>query len=52
VGDNRPIRAGTDKEPNWLPAPDGEFRPVMRMYVPKPEILAGDYALPAITKAG
>jgi len=24
----------------------------MRMYVPKPEILAGDYALPAITKAG
>jgi hypothetical protein len=29
---------GPDKEPNWLPTPARDFRPVMRMYQPKPEI--------------
>ena len=28
---------GEDKASNWLPAPDGEFYMVMRMYWPKPE---------------
>jgi hypothetical protein len=28
---------GTDKESNWLPAPDGELYLVMRLYWPKPE---------------
>jgi hypothetical protein len=41
---------GPEKESNWLPAPAGDFRPVMRMYQPRPEVLAGDYALPPIRK--
>jgi hypothetical protein len=38
------------KRPNWLPTPDGRFRPLMRMYQPSAEILNGEYTLPAITK--
>jgi hypothetical protein len=41
---------GADKEANWLPTPEGDFRPIMRMYQPKPEVLAGEYALPAIRR--
>jgi hypothetical protein len=41
----------TAKQLNWLPTPEGRFRPLMRMYQPRPEILNGDYTLPAITKA-
>jgi hypothetical protein len=40
-----------DKRSNWLPTPDGRFRPLMRMYQPRAEILNGKYILPAITKA-
>jgi hypothetical protein len=40
-----------DGRSNWLPTPDGRFRPLMRMYQPRAEILNGDYILPAITKA-
>ena len=43
---------GPDKDSNWLPTPEDDFRPVMRMYQPAPEVLAGDYALPAITRVG
>ncbi len=43
---------GADKESNWLPTPEGDFRPIMRMYQPEPEVLAGDYALPAIQRVG
>jgi hypothetical protein len=43
---------GPDKEANWLPAPAGDFRPVMRMYQPRAEVLSGDYKLPAIEKVG
>ena len=43
---------GRDKEANWLPAPPGEFRPLMRMYQPRAAILSGDYRLPAITSVG
>jgi len=25
---------GPDKESNWLPAPEGAFRPIMRIYQP------------------
>jgi hypothetical protein len=39
------------KQTNWLPTPDGRFRPLMRMYQPRAEILDGEYVLPAITKA-
>ena len=40
-----------DKRSNWLPTPDGRFRPLMRMYQPRAQILNGQYILPAITKA-
>jgi hypothetical protein len=39
------------KRSNWLPTPDGRFRPLMRMYQPRDEILNAEYTLPAITKA-
>jgi hypothetical protein len=41
-----------DKEPNWLPTPKGRFRPILRMYQPGPEILAGTYVLPAVRRVG
>jgi hypothetical protein len=45
---------GKDKEPNWLPAPTGEFIPMLRMYWPKdkdPSILNGTWKPPAVQKA-
>lgn len=36
---------------NWLPAPDGPFRPVLRMYEPDPEVLSGGYTVPAIIRS-
>jgi hypothetical protein len=44
-------RGAPDKRSNWLPTPDGRFRPLMRMYQPRAEILNGEYTLPPITKA-
>ena len=41
---------GPDKESNWLPCPEGAFRPILRMYAPRKEILDGTYILPAIRK--
>ena len=35
---------------NWLPAPEGEFRPVMRMYEPAEAVIDGSYLVPAITR--
>lgn len=35
---------------NWLPAPAGEFRPVLRMYEPDRAVLLGDYEVPAIVR--
>jgi hypothetical protein len=37
-----------DKESNWLPAPEGDFRPILRMYQPRPEALDGTFILPPI----
>ncbi len=45
---------GKDKEANWLPAPEGEFIPMLRMYWPKdkaPSILDGSWTPPAVQKA-
>ncbi|WAA67868.1 DUF1254 domain-containing protein [Microbacterium oxydans] len=36
---------------NWLPAPAGDFRPVMRMYEPDASVLDGGYTFPAITRS-
>jgi hypothetical protein len=43
---------GSDKESNWLPTPQGRFRPVLRMYQPQKAILDGTYVLPAVRKVG
>ncbi|GAA0429013.1 DUF1254 domain-containing protein [Leifsonia naganoensis] len=37
---------------NWLPTPEGEFRPLMRMYAPGAAVLSGEYRLPAIERIG
>jgi len=42
---------GADKEPNWLPAPDGPFFMVMRQYWPKPEALDGTWKVPPVVRA-
>ena len=36
--------------PNWLPAPDGPFYAVMRLYLPTDEVLQGDWTPPFISK--
>jgi len=44
---------GKDKESNWLPAPKGEFIPMLRMYGPKqtpPSVLDGTWMPPVIVK--
>ena len=41
---------GSDKEPNWLPAPKGSFMTIMRLYWPKPEALDGAWKKPPMTK--
>jgi hypothetical protein len=44
---------GKDLENNWLPAPKGEFIPMMRMYWPKtgtPSVLNKTWAPPAVKK--
>jgi hypothetical protein len=45
---------GKDKEANWLPAPKGDFLPMLRMYWPKdtsPSIVNGSWTVPAVVKA-
>lgn len=39
---------GVDKEANWLPAPDGPFYMIMRLYWPKPEALDGTWTVPSV----
>ncbi len=44
---------GAEKESNWLPAPDGRFIPMLRLYWPKetpPSIVDGTWKIPAIKK--
>jgi len=41
---------GKNKEPNWLPAPDGPFSVVMRLYWPKAEALDGTWKQPPIKR--
>jgi hypothetical protein len=37
---------------NWLPAPAGPFRPILRLYEPGEDVLDGSYAVPAIERIG
>jgi len=41
---------GADREPNWLPAPNGAFTAVLRLYWPKEEALNGKWKPPAIER--
>jgi hypothetical protein len=44
---------GADKQANWLPAPKGEFIPMMRTYWPKdtpPSIIDGSWKVPPVVK--
>lgn len=41
---------GTGKEANWLPAPEGPFWVVMRLYWPKEAALSGDWKAPALER--
>lgn len=41
---------GKELEANWLPAPDGPFYAVMRLYGPKTEALEGKWIAPPLVK--
>jgi hypothetical protein len=36
---------------NWLPAPEGDFYLILRIYQPKPQVLNGTYQIPPVKKA-
>jgi hypothetical protein len=40
---------GADKESNWLPAPDGPYSLVARIYGPSDAAMKGEWKLPALT---
>ena len=42
---------GKDLEPNWLPAPNGPFYLVMRLYGPEKTALEGQWTPPKVKKA-
>jgi hypothetical protein len=35
---------------NWLPTPEGRFRPILRMYEPDDAVFDGSYELPPVTR--
>ncbi|HTI35338.1 MAG TPA: DUF1254 domain-containing protein [Miltoncostaea sp.] len=37
---------------NWLPAPAGRFRPILRMYEPDDAVTGGGYELPPVVRVG
>ncbi|SAL19438.1 putative lipoprotein [Caballeronia sordidicola] len=41
---------GKARASNWLPAPDGDFQLMLRLYAPKPEATSGAWAPPAIVR--
>lgn len=41
-------RPDDERVPNWLPAPAGDFRPILRIYEPGDSVLDGTYTLPSI----
>ncbi|HWU08596.1 MAG TPA: DUF1254 domain-containing protein [Streptomyces sp.] len=40
------------QEANWLPAPAGAFRPVLRLHLPDQSLLDGSYAVPPLERLG
>ena len=43
---------GEEKESNWLPAPDGPFYLILRMYQPHQEVIDATWAAPPVEKVG
>jgi hypothetical protein len=41
---------GGEREPNWLPTPEGPLGVTMRLYAPRPQILDGTWAPPAVQR--
>jgi len=41
---------GADRESNWLPAPDGPFYCIMRLYIPKPAVFNGQWQQPPLQR--
>ena len=41
---------GADKESNWLPAPDGPFMVVLRLYWPKESVIDGQWKTPSLQR--
>ena len=41
---------GAAQESNWLPAPDGPFYMVLRLYGPQEQVLAGEWQHPPVRK--
>ncbi len=39
-----------EQRANWLPTPDGAFRPILRMYEPDEAVFDGGYELPPIVR--
>jgi hypothetical protein len=39
---------GGAREANWLPAPPGKFKLILRLYGPRPEVLANKWAPPGV----
>lgn len=42
---------GKARESNWLPAPDGPFYGVLRLYMPGPQVASGQWKLPLLKPA-
>ncbi len=40
---------GPERESNWLPAPEGEFNLIMRLYWPKESMLDGSWKIPPVS---
>jgi hypothetical protein len=41
---------GPDRQTNWLPAPEGDFYLILRLYAAKPEVLAGKWTPPPVRR--
>jgi hypothetical protein len=41
---------GADQQANWLPAPDGEFILMLRLYWPKDEVVNGIWVPPPVRR--